>query len=458
MRKSRVLVVGGTGYLGKRLVNASLAQGHVTYVLHRPEIGVDIEKLQMLLSFKAQGARLAEGSFNDHRSLVNAVKLVDVVICAISGVHVRSHNILEQLKLVEAMKEAGNVKRFLPSEFGTDPARMGDAMEPGRVTFDDKMVVRKAIEEAGISFTYVSANCFAGYFLGGLCQPGKITPSKDSVLLLGEANHKVIYVDEDDIATYTIKTIDDPRTLNKTLYLRPPKNILSQREVVEIWEKLIGKVLEKSAMSKEDFLTMMKGQNYAEQVGLSHYYHVCYEGCLANFEIGEGGEEASKLYPELPRKSQSTDWIEAILRNLIHQGMCYCLPMAMGVEKIKVMEEEACSWTIEGLRGRLLAERVKSRTAKEQVEHLEKRLTELQGQLAIESESRDTAEMKLKWLTQKMKSLNGNGSSSSSTASSDLNLQEKRSLGFHFDDNVEVCPDMTSSLIMSTAHEEDPSS
>ncbi|OMO93447.1 hypothetical protein COLO4_16878 [Corchorus olitorius] len=297
--KSKVLIIGGTGYLGKRLVKASLGQGHQTYVLHRPEIGVDIEKVQMLLSFKQQGAHLVSGSFSDQQSLVNAVKLVDVVICAISGVHIRSHQILLQLKLVDAIKEAGNVKRFLPSEFGTDPARMENAMEPGRVTFDDKMVVRRAIEEAGIPFTYVSANCFAGYFLGGLCQPGFILPSKDHVSLLGDGNQKAIYVDEDDIATYTIKTIDDPRTLNKTVYIRPPKNILSQREVVQIWEKLIGKELHKSSIPAHEFLASMKDQNYAEQVGLTHYYHVCYEGCLANFEIGEGAEEASKLYPEV---------------------------------------------------------------------------------------------------------------------------------------------------------------
>ncbi|OMO87840.1 NmrA-like protein [Corchorus capsularis] len=297
--KSKVLIIGGTGYLGKRLVKASLGQGHETYVLHRPEIGVDIEKVQMLLSFKQQGAHLVSGSFSDQQSLVNAVKLVDVVICAISGVHIRSHQILLQLKLVHAIKEAGNVKRFLPSEFGTDPARMENAMEPGRVTFDDKMVVRRAIEEAGIPFTYVSANCFAGYFLGGLCQPGFILPSREHVSLLGDGNQKAIYVDEDDIATYTIKTIDDPRTLNKTVYIRPPKNILSQREVVQIWENLIGKELHKSSISAQEFLASMKEQNYAEQVGLTHYYHVCYEGCLANFEIGEGAEEASKLYPEV---------------------------------------------------------------------------------------------------------------------------------------------------------------
>lgn len=58
---------------------------------------------------------------------------------------------------------------------------------------------------------------------------------------------------------YTIKAIDDPRTLNKTLYIRPPKNILSQREVVQVWEKLIGKELMKSSISKDDFLASLKG-------------------------------------------------------------------------------------------------------------------------------------------------------------------------------------------------------
>jgi len=110
MGKSKVLVVGGTGFIGKRIVRACLAQGHETYVLQRREVGLDVEKLELLLSFKKAGARLVEGSFSDHRSLVDAIKLVDVVISAMSGVHFRSHNILMQLKLVEAIKEAGNVK------------------------------------------------------------------------------------------------------------------------------------------------------------------------------------------------------------------------------------------------------------------------------------------------------------------------------------------------------------
>ena len=49
MEKSKVLIIGGTGYLGKRLVKASLAEGHETYILHRTEIGVDIDKVQITM-------------------------------------------------------------------------------------------------------------------------------------------------------------------------------------------------------------------------------------------------------------------------------------------------------------------------------------------------------------------------------------------------------------------------
>ncbi|ONI05753.1 hypothetical protein PRUPE_5G022800 [Prunus persica] len=260
MGKSKVLVVGGTGYMGRRIVKASLAQGHPTYVLQRPEIGLDIDKLQMLLAFKKQGAYLVEGSFSDFQSLVDAVKLVDVVICTMSGVHFRSHNILLQLKLVKAIKEAGNIKRFFPSEFGLDPAR---------------------------------------YFAGNLSQMGTLLPPREKVLIYGDGNSKVTIVDEDDLATYTIKTIDDPRTLNKTLYFRPPENVLTQKQLVDMWENLIGKKLEHITISQQDFLASMKGMDYAGQVGVGHFYHIFYEGALTNFEIGNEGEEASKLYPEV---------------------------------------------------------------------------------------------------------------------------------------------------------------
>ena len=73
--------------------------------------------------------------------------------------------------------------------------------------------------------------------------------------------YTVVYMDEDDIATYTIKSIDDPRTLNKTLYIRPKENILTQMQLIEKWERLSGKKLEKLNISAEDFLASMEGEN-----------------------------------------------------------------------------------------------------------------------------------------------------------------------------------------------------
>ncbi|KAL6905844.1 hypothetical protein ACP4OV_003445 [Aristida adscensionis] len=297
--KSRVLVVGGTGFVGRRLVRASLAQGHPTFVLMRPEIGLDVDKLQMLLAFKAQGARLVEASLDDHAALVAAVKQADVVVSAMSGVHFRSHNLTLQHKLVRAIKEAGNVKRFLPSEFGMDPSRMGHALEPGRVTFDDKMELRRAIEEANIPHTYISANCFAAYFVPNLAQMRTLLPPKDEVHVYGDGNVKVIFLDEDDVATYTIKSIDDPQTLNKTVYLRPQENTLTQNELIAKWEKLSGKALKKTHIPAEEFLASMKDMDLAHQVGVGHFYHIFYEGCLTNFQIGEDAVEATALYPEV---------------------------------------------------------------------------------------------------------------------------------------------------------------
>lgn len=81
-------------------------------------------------------------------------------------------------------------------------------------------------------------------------------------MFIHELHATVIFMDEDDVATYTIKTIDDPRTLNKTLYLRPPDNILSQRQLVEKWEEMLGKRLEKITISGEDFLASMKSMEF----------------------------------------------------------------------------------------------------------------------------------------------------------------------------------------------------
>ncbi|KAH9294326.1 hypothetical protein KI387_040473, partial [Taxus chinensis] len=85
----------------------------------------------------------------------------------------------------------------------------------------------RAIEAEGIPYTYVCSNYFATYFVPNLGQLGLTVLLRDTGSILGDGNAKVVFVKEEDIGTFTIKAVGDPRTLNKKLYLRLPANTYS---------------------------------------------------------------------------------------------------------------------------------------------------------------------------------------------------------------------------------------
>ncbi|XXG64874.1 hypothetical protein AAC387_Pa05g2710 [Persea americana] len=121
------------------------------------------------------------------------------------------------------------------------------AVEPAKSLFAAKAAIRRAVEAEGIPYTYVSSNRFSGYFIPTLGQAGATSPPRDKVVLLGDGNPKAIFVKEEDIGTYTINAVDDPRTLN-------PSNTLSLNNLVSLWEMKIGKTHEKISVLEEQLL------------------------------------------------------------------------------------------------------------------------------------------------------------------------------------------------------------
>ncbi|XP_027359810.1 isoflavone reductase homolog TP7-like isoform X2 [Abrus precatorius] len=289
--KSKILVLGGTGYIGKFIVKASAEAGNPTFALVRESTVSHPEKSKLIESFKTSGVTLVYGDLYDHQSLVKAIKQVDVVISTVGGAQID-----DQVKIIAAIKEAGNIKRFLPSEFGFDVERH-HAVEPVASFFQRKVNVRRAIEAAGIPYTYFCSNAFAGYFLPTLGQQNVTAPPRDKVVILGDGNVKVVYVREEDIGAYTIKAVDDPRTLNKTVYLRPPGNVLTFNELVSLWENKIKGTLEKIYVPEDQLLKSIQGQlNLMFALGHS----MMIKGDCTNFEIEPSfGVEGSELYPEV---------------------------------------------------------------------------------------------------------------------------------------------------------------
>ncbi|PWA87611.1 isoflavone reductase [Artemisia annua] len=279
---------------GDKVLGLDMCWATGNWVLVRETTTENPEKSKLMDNFTSLGAKLLIGNIHDHASLVNAIKQVDVVISTVGG-----ELVADQVKLIAAIKEAGNVKRFLPSELTLDVDHV-NAIEPVKSVFKGKIAIRRAIEAAKIPHTFVSCNGFAGYFLSTVCQLDIDTPPREKLNIYGDGTPKAVFVKEEDIASVTIKAVDDPRTLNKTLIFRPSGNTVSFNEIVSIWESKIGKTLEKTYVSEEQLVkNIQEAPSFILSIELAIMHCVFINGDLTNFEIEPSfGVEASELYPE----------------------------------------------------------------------------------------------------------------------------------------------------------------
>nr|ACU24568.1 unknown [Glycine max] len=302
--KDRILVLGPTGAIGRHIVWASLKAGNPTFILVRDTpASVNKPRLvtaanpetreELIQSFQNSGVTLIQGDLNDHESLVKAIKQVDVVICSFGRLLIE-----DQVKIVAAIKEAGNVKRFFPSEFGLDVDRH-DATEPVREVFEEKAKIRRVIEAEGIPYTYLCCHAFTGYFLRNLAQIDITVPPRDKVFIQGDGNVKGAYITEADVGVFTIQAANDPNALNKAVHIRLPNNYLSLNDIISLWEKKIGKTLEKIYVPEEQVFKQIKETSFPNNYLLALYHSQQIKGD-AVYEIDPAKDlEAFEAYPDV---------------------------------------------------------------------------------------------------------------------------------------------------------------
>ncbi|XP_039135202.1 phenylcoumaran benzylic ether reductase Betv6-like isoform X2 [Dioscorea cayenensis subsp. rotundata] len=249
INKSKILIIGVTGYIGRYLVEASLSMGHPTFALVR------------------------ETTMANHP---------------------------DKARYMQDLKDSGVtiLFRYFPSEFGFDVDKVR-ILEPAKSTLAIKARVREEIRMAGIPFTFISSNLCSTYFLSRLGQVESTGIPDEKVIIMGDGNTKVIINSEKDIAIYAIRAVDDPRTFNKVLYVRPASNHCTLNEIVSFWEKKTSKTLDRIYVSEEEVLK--KIQSSLEP--LPFFYaiaHACFiKGETCNFKIDKSvGVEATELYPD----------------------------------------------------------------------------------------------------------------------------------------------------------------
>jgi hypothetical protein len=67
---------------------------------------------------------------------------------------------------------------------------------------------------------------------------------------------------EEDIALYTIKIADDPETCNRVVIYRPQKNIVSQLELICLWEKKTGKTFNRIYVPEDEIVKLSESKKF----------------------------------------------------------------------------------------------------------------------------------------------------------------------------------------------------
>lgn len=65
---------------------------------------------------------------------------------------------------------------------------------------------------------------------------------------------------EEDVAAYTVKAATDPRVENRVIVYRPPKNIVSQLDLISSWEKKTGRTLKKINVPEEEIVKLSESK------------------------------------------------------------------------------------------------------------------------------------------------------------------------------------------------------
>jgi len=199
MSRATILVAGGTGDLGTRLVRALVARGApVRALVRRDALASDLARVTGL------GATLVRADWHDMASVVSACQGASCVVSALNGL--REVILGRQGVLLDAAVEA-QVPRFIPSDYAADFTKT----TPGENrNFDLRREFMVRANRAKIEVTSVLNGAFMD-MLGA--EIPIIRPRLRRVLYWGENPDQLLdFTTKDDLAAYVAAVALDTNT------------------------------------------------------------------------------------------------------------------------------------------------------------------------------------------------------------------------------------------------------
>lgn len=223
MSKQIIVVAGGTGNLGGRIIKALLDKGAEVRVLVRSTS--DQGKISHLEQI---GAKVIPVDMTSEQEISTACSGATCVVSALAGLH---DVVIETQKVLLNGAILAGVPRFIPSDYSLDFTKFTDGENRN---LDLRRAFHKYLDTTSISATTI----FNGAFMDMLTNEiPMIIFKKKLVLYWGNADHKMGFTTLDDTAMFTANVALDASTPR---YLQIAGDQISPREIREVTSELSG--------------------------------------------------------------------------------------------------------------------------------------------------------------------------------------------------------------------------
>lgn len=221
-----LLIVGGTGTLGRQIVLQALTKGYPVRCMVR-----NFRKANFL---KEWGVELVYGDLTRPETLPPCFKGITAVIDASTS----RPNELESLKAVDwdgkrcliEVAKAANVKRFI--FFSAQNVEQFESIPLMKLKYG----IERQLESSGIPYTIFR---LTGFYQG-LIEQYAIPILDDFDIWITNENTYIAYMNTQDIAKFSVRALQIPQTINQTFILSGLKGWVSS-EIITMCEQFAGR-------------------------------------------------------------------------------------------------------------------------------------------------------------------------------------------------------------------------
>ncbi|KNG88567.1 hypothetical protein ANOM_002692 [Aspergillus nomiae NRRL 13137] len=333
MSAVNVSIVGGTGNIGKSIVNALLSSENQDFritALVRPQ---SIEKPEVV-DIRSRGIRTTAldlgGSEHD---LVKALEDTHVLIVCLPPRHTS-----QEIKLIDAASKAG-VKRFVPSAWAVT-APPNDLMKR-----DWKEAVYAHMKKVRLPYTIIDTGVWHEVVIPRV-PSGKLDHAAlmGRTFLVGQGETPCATTAIQDIGRFVASIIVDPRTLNR--YVFAYGEHVTQNQYIALAREITGEAVPYIPVSQEKVVSVAHQPETADfqvwqKVIVQYLYNNWVKGdSETSYAKYLGYLDAHDLYPEFKVKPLSESMREAFSGGEDFAAQVGDDSFWVGLEKLLLEEED----------------------------------------------------------------------------------------------------------------------